>query len=461
MSDYPIEVMGINWQQFGLKKNPYNIRPLQEGGDAPIEKLFVGREKEQHILDRIFASDESGCLTICGKVGVGKTSLANYEKHVWKYNRPKLLFSARRELEANEGCLTKQQFILGIITSVLREIELLDPELLKNEGEFARLKNLGDIILTVESSWNLNVGIPLGYSGGVGGGKSLTPNQPLQLTDAALEGHFSKLVELLIKYPIAGRQYSGLIVHMNNFDVVMKRKGGEQKIIKFFDEVRDFLQHPNTFFIFLGPQGFFKDVISREQRVKANFSQSPILLEPLTKAELIQALRARIEAFKSEGVVRPLQPVKDEVISRFYDLYEGDVRSILSALSDILKRGGNHITTTLGIDEALALLANDRREKIAEVMTPEMERILQLFLDSPEPIRQTDIVQQLNKQATNISTYLRPLKERGVIKVVEIKGKNQYLDLSVDYACLRYFATAKKEIQTKADQANEQLSIGV
>jgi hypothetical protein len=31
---------GINWQQFGLKKNPYDTLPLVEGGDISIDKEF-------------------------------------------------------------------------------------------------------------------------------------------------------------------------------------------------------------------------------------------------------------------------------------------------------------------------------------------------------------------------------------------------------------------------------------
>ena len=36
----------VTWQQFGLKKNPYDTLPLIEGGDLSIEKAFVGRREE-------------------------------------------------------------------------------------------------------------------------------------------------------------------------------------------------------------------------------------------------------------------------------------------------------------------------------------------------------------------------------------------------------------------------------
>jgi len=123
----------INWQQFGLKKNPYDTIPLVEGGDLPIQKAFVGREKEKEFLDNLFESENHSCLAICGNVGVGKTSLANFQKVIWKYNKPKLLFSFRREMEACDELLNKKNFLIEIIGSVLREIKLLQPKLFKNE----------------------------------------------------------------------------------------------------------------------------------------------------------------------------------------------------------------------------------------------------------------------------------------------------------------------------------------
>ena len=40
----------INWQQFGLRKNPYDTLPLIEGGDISIDKAFVGRDVEKNFL---------------------------------------------------------------------------------------------------------------------------------------------------------------------------------------------------------------------------------------------------------------------------------------------------------------------------------------------------------------------------------------------------------------------------
>lgn len=87
----------VNWQQFGLRNNPYDTLPLVEGGELPIEEAFIGRERERSFLDTFFDNRGRGNLIIEGHVGVGKTSLMNYQKVICKYRKPKLLLSFRRE----------------------------------------------------------------------------------------------------------------------------------------------------------------------------------------------------------------------------------------------------------------------------------------------------------------------------------------------------------------------------
>jgi len=146
----------INWQQFGLRKNPYDTLPLVEGGDISIDKAFVGRNAEKKILDDLFASNDRVCLTICGDVGVGKTSLANFHKFIWKYTKEKLLFSFRREIEANNDILNKKNFLVEIIGSFLREIRLLQPDLLKDE----LLEKISQIVGRYPKSLTLSPCVP-------------------------------------------------------------------------------------------------------------------------------------------------------------------------------------------------------------------------------------------------------------------------------------------------------------
>lgn len=43
--------MKINWQEFGLKTNPYDTLPLIEGSALSLEEAFIGREKERTLTN--------------------------------------------------------------------------------------------------------------------------------------------------------------------------------------------------------------------------------------------------------------------------------------------------------------------------------------------------------------------------------------------------------------------------
>ncbi|HEX2792706.1 MAG TPA: hypothetical protein VHO23_03250, partial [Candidatus Paceibacterota bacterium] len=250
----------INWQQFGLKSNPYDTLPLVEGGELALEEAFVGREKEREFLDGLFDSEDRVCLTVCGDVGVGKTSLANVQKYEWKYRKPKLLFSFRREIEACDDVLSKRGFITEILASVVREIKLLEPSLLKEE---VLMKVVS--ILDVSQNISISGGISASYMGNgasVEFARAHSASQPLQISTAVLEEYLRELLDFVRTTPIRGFSYSGLVVHMNNFDVVLAERDGLERTIRFFNEVRDILQTRHLYFLFLGPRNLFKEVIS-------------------------------------------------------------------------------------------------------------------------------------------------------------------------------------------------------
>ncbi len=98
----------------------------------------------------------------------------------------------------------------------------------------------------------------------------------------------------------------------------------KKQVIRYFAEIRDLLQTLNTYFIFLGPNNFFKDIINREDRVKSVFDQRPLILSPLSKTELIDALEKRMMLLKSDTANKIIQPFEDKVIFELYDIYKED-----------------------------------------------------------------------------------------------------------------------------------------
>ena len=400
--------MIINWQQFGLKKNPYDTLPLIEGGEIPIQKAFEGREAELQYLDGLFLSNDTLCLTICGNVGVGKTSLINFHKFIFKHSKQeKLLFSFRREIEAFPDMMNKRSFLIEIIGSVLRELHFVDPDMIKKNDLLQRLQKIVDISQSINFSFGLSGGFDKLQLGG-DFGRDAKVEQPIQLAMSILEQYYIDLIEFIRKNPIGGKKYHGLIIHVNNFDVLLNDANTKKAVIHFFQEIRDMMQYKNTYFVFLGPRHFFREIISQEQRVKSIFVQTPLMLSPLSKQDIVKTFNERMQLLKSDDVQEVIKPFEDEVMYRLYDLFNGDIRSIMSALKDILSQCSYTLGRTLTVDEAMMLLGRERWERIeaSANLTEEQLTILKHLASSADFVTQKDVGELLNlmKNAYTIAT---------------------------------------------------------
>ena len=435
----------VNWNQFGLKRNPYDTSPLEEGGDVNVRNAFIGREKENQIIEDIFASEERACLTICGDAGIGKTSIANYQKYLWKYKKEqKSLFSFRGEIEADENLLNKKNFILEIIGSVIREIELVDPKLLEKHKFLQKMRQMIDITQTLGISGNIGTGIPGIFELGA----SFSERQlhtPLHITTIALENSFNQLLTFIRENKIAKRQHHGLIIHVNNFDYVMEHH--KKETIQFFAEIRDFLQTPNVYFLFLGPNNFFKEIIAKQTRVKSIFIQYPVSLEPLTKSELVSACNKRLNLLRLENVTKVVKPFEDGVIASFYDIFQGDIRMIMTALRDSLVQISDSFSKTLTLDEAVVLLGRERMAHVEQQLTEDKLKVLDVIVQSKEPITQVAIAKILNKQQTNISSYFKKLADLGIIEVKREEGRHKFWHLTAEYLPLIHVSMAQERLQ--------------
>lgn len=440
--------MQVNWQQFGLRANPYDTLPLAEGGGLSLKDAFIGRESERNTLDALFGSENNVCLTVCGDTGVGKTSLANYQKLTWKQREESALFSCRREIEATDTLLDKRNFLLEIIGSVLREIELIDSRLLK-DPLLSRLNQLVNFTQSLTISGSVS-GEMYGFGAGVGFSRDKNSTLPEKLTMASLEQSFSYLLDFIKTKTIGDCRYVGLVVHVNNFDVILEEKNGLEKVKHFFHEVRDFLQTRDVYFLFLGPENFYGSVIAAEQRVKSIFVRTPIMVKPLSKREVICAFEKRMELLKSEGVARSIKPIPDEVISQLYDLYEGDIRSIMTSMKAILEQCGDRLLQPLTKDESLVLLGRERWERIESSLTKEQKNILRFLVENNSDINTKKASDILKKPTSNISGYyFKPLKDRGILEEKRREKKMVYFGLTAEYEPLRWWMESQKKMEQR------------
>ena len=449
--------MEINWQQFGLRRNPYDTNPLLEGSELSIDEAFVGRDMERRFLDDIILSEARSCVVVEGDVGVGKTSLVNFHKFTWKKNRKsKQLFSFRREIEISLALLNKKSFLLELLGSVIREITLLDPVLVLDNEELQRVVRLLDVSQDVSLSGGFTVA---GFGGQAGRG--VVTSHPLVIPITTLEQYLIGLLKFICSSSIADNRYSGLIVHVNNFDFVLADAEVRHQVSTFFHEIRDLLQTADIHWVFIGPYRFFADHIAHSRRVKSIFYSSPLVVKPLSKREVTDAFNRRLEILQSKDVKNIVKPFEDEVIHRLYDVFNGDVRLIMTALRDILGQYTDRVTQTLSVEEAIVLLSRDRQEKVMQIkLTDEQYKILEYIIALSEPVSQKTISSVFRKKQSNVTSYyFKPLHDAGIIEVVEQRGRIKLWDLTEIYWPLREAKKAELTIVNRAEREVAQLQL--
>ncbi len=353
-------------------------------------------------------------------------------------------------MEASSSLLDKQNFILEIIGSVLREIKLIQAELLL-EPTLAKLQQIVDVdqSMAISGGLSLNAGF---LGGGVNFSNDKKNSTPLKLAMSSLEQHFIDLLNFIKTHKIGGLAYSGLIVHMNNFDVVLRDSNGEVKVKQFFNEIRDILQTKDVYFLFLGPADLYSSIILKEQRVKSIFIQTPLMVKPLSKKDVASAFEKRMELLRSDDVKQYIKPIDDEVVFRLYDLYEGDIRSIMTGIKDILGQCRERLLQPLHTDEALVLLGRERWEKIETGLTGEPKKLLKFLVESKKHLNGAELSKLLEKQPSNISKYLTILKNLGIIEEKDKKGNVVYVGLTKKYEPLQWWFESEKEVQKKAEE---------
>lgn len=295
------------------------------------------------------------------------------------------------------------------------------------------------------------------------GGEKINTS-PLQLSITLLEECFINLINFITSNKIKGLEYSGLIVHVNNFDIILSNEKGKEMAINFFDEIRDVLQTPNVYFLFLGPKNLFKDIIGARQRVKSIFYQTPLIVSPLSKTEIAKAFEERMQLLKSDDVSLYIKPMEDEAIYKIYDLYGGDIRSIMSSVLDILGQYSEKLAKPLSVNEAMLLLGKERWEKIENVMklTAEQKEILKYLARAEKFISQKELVKMFKKAQSNVSGYyFKPLKDNNIIEEKERVGKTHYYGLTADYNPLKWLLESQKKVNENIEQQSKQMKMNI
>ncbi|MCF7830600.1 MarR family transcriptional regulator [Candidatus Gracilibacteria bacterium] len=169
-----------------------------------------------------------------------------------------------------------------------------------------------------------------------------------------------------------------------------------------------------------------------------------------------------MELLKSDNISEYIKPIADEVVYRLYDLYEGDIRSIMTGIRDILGQHSEKLTQPLNVSDAMLLLGKERWSRIEQgfKLTGEQKKVLLFLIENNEYISQKDVSNLLGIAQPNVSGYyFKPFKEAGIIEEKDKKGKEIFWGLSTDYVPLKWLTEEQKIAAKSIKEGTEQMGL--
>lgn len=415
------------WGRYGFRGNPFDTGALSASADAllPIAHAIVGREldsPESRMLLGVVRSAGGGRTVVEGEIGVGKTTFVNYHRYLWEMEAQDRLLTPASEITL-AGDLRVSEFVGSIVGAVLGKIVLLRGEKYVHDRPLLHelfLLNRVFIHRSIELQAQL-----FGFGAGVGRAAQATVPAPSEVQLLAyLRGLVGEVKQL---------GYNGIFLHFDNLELVSLRSPERTRLL--FEALRDTLQTPDIYFVFVGQKGFFSEVISPSERVRSVFSGFPIFVPPLTRPQVLEAVNKRYEllAMHPERFIRP---VGDDLLEYLYDLYDGKVRFVMDAVTTIVTHFPHAVAETLDTSSAKSLLAQLVLERLKRELTRREWDVLR------EAVRlgtftNAAIGRALNVKAPNVTKYLNALLERRFIYPHHREGRQIFYCASEDVRIIR------------------------
>lgn len=415
------------WERYGFKGNPFDTRALSTAAQSilPITKAFVGRDmssRESMLLTNVLKSPGGARAVVEGEIGVGKTTFVNYHRYIWEHEAKTRLFTPVQEIAVSPQWNVRE-FLLNVLAALVNKALLL-----WGQKQVEKTPVLHDIqILT-----RVNVDQSLQFQGsvfGFGGGVGLTRQVTVpQLPETQLADYMVRVVDELKR-----RGYAGVFIQINNLELLSQRDPGRTRDL--FDELRDVLQIPDVYYIFIGHTNLFSDIISPLERVRSIFYGTPIVLGPLTKLQVLGAINKRYELLS----VDPgsfIKPVSDKLVEYLYDLYEGKIRFVMDAVNTVITNLPDTVIGTLDEERAKMLLSVLAYERVNKQLTAAEWRVLREAVGH-DTFSNSVIAAAVGMKAPNVTQCFNSLLKKRFIYVHRRDGKRLYYKVSEDVRTIR------------------------
>jgi hypothetical protein len=407
----------MQWEALGFKENPFNTEPISQDTIS----LYTGHSQAVKACFNIL-DQKDVLMVIEGARGVGTTSFANYLR--FSVQKKKTYFTPRNEIRV-EANWSLETLLAVIISNIVREIDLFQPEKVIQDQRFQNAKALSIRIAEAYRSFGIQA-----FGAGINYGKAAgISSQPIIVPSSVLGHHLEDLTALIQS---VGYKY-GILLQLNNLDVEVIH---EEKHLRYlFNALRDYIQTRGVSWLLVGDVGLRRFIAQQVDRLD-DIVSNEVEIDPITKPEYDELIAKRLQYFRSKPKV--IFPVEADVFTYLYEITHGRLRYIFGLLRRLIS--GLHVgdlTDKLTLDIVKPMITKLARDRLTRSsLSPGDENLLRAVVKHKEAVV-SQLAKATDKSVSYTSNILAKLVQLRLV-VAKKQGKNRCyspeLDATIAYA---------------------------
>lgn len=419
------------WERYGFSTNPFDTKALSlsDGAWLSVTNAYVSRKKGAEaasVLTNFFRNPGGGRIVVEGEPGVGKTTFVNYHRHRWENEAEDRLVTPATEISLQENW-GERDFLLNLLSafSARLRLDLGEKKFFKDEL-LQEITAICGVFITKDGGFSIG-----GQALGTGVSIGRTSNKTIRigdLTNLHLRQYFSLLVQKVRKQ----KNVMGITFHFNNLELLAQK--GPHQLRTFFEKVRDVLQEPNVYFVFVGYRGMFQQVIVPSERVRSIFFDTPVYLEPLSIDEMQAIIERRYQLLALPGKSW-IRPVEDAVIEHLYHTFTGKIRYVMNAVTTLINRIPESYSQPLGVGKAKEVLSSLLTSELRKGLSDEAVNVFFIAIRQGR-FTNTSLVKESGKSKQAINKYLQMFLRYEYIHLSEAVGRNRFYEINPRFSIL-------------------------
>jgi len=419
------------WERYGFSANPFDTRALSlsQGAWLSVNNAYVSRKNGSEaasVLTNFFRNPGGGRIVVEGEPGVGKTTFVNFHRHQWESEATDRLLTPATEISIQEYW-GERDFLLNLMSALMARLRLdLGEKKFAKDVLMQEITAICGVLITKEGGFSIG-----GQALGTGVSLGKTSHKKIQIGDLT-NHHLRQYFSLLVQQTKKQKNVVGVAFHFNNLELLGQK--GPELLRSLFEKIRDVLQEPDVYFIFVGYKGMFQQVIVPSERVRSIFFDTPVYLNPLNFEEIESIIERRYKLLALPDK-KWIRPVEKEVIQHLQDIFSGKIRYVMNAITTLINRIPESYSQSIGVDKAMEIMSSLLKSELRKNLPEEAARMFFIAIELGR-FTNSSFVKKSGKSKQSINKYIQMFLKYEFIHLSEIVGRNRFYEIDPRFLVL-------------------------